>query len=257
VEALRHPIGIKLSGLLWSKSGKSFRNRWLATTGDPKKDLPMDMLSRVGWAMQQLVGPLVGEAAKDSGVIQRRRTLTAASLARMFVFGFLRTPRATDEELAQVAAVCGTPVTPQAVEQRHTPRLLNFLERLFRGTARSAIGSDRALAPILERFLSVTVLDSSSLRLPDGQAEAYPGCGGRPVGASSYVDIRSRGFTPGYSRPPLRGEEPSAISPRLLWRLVRRGQRGPTPAARSPAVGIGEALPISRINSAGCRRVLR
>jgi hypothetical protein len=56
---------------------------------------------------------------------------------------------------------------------------VNFLERLFRGAARIAVGSHRALAPILERFPSVTVLDSSVLRLPDGQAETYPGCGGR------------------------------------------------------------------------------
>ncbi len=51
-------------------------------------------------AIQQLFGPLVEAAAASSGVIQRKRTLTASSLARTFVLGFLRKPRATDEDLA-------------------------------------------------------------------------------------------------------------------------------------------------------------
>lgn len=155
----------------------------------------MDMVCRAGRAIQHLFGPLVAGAAQSSGVIQRRRILTAESLARMFVLGFLRHPRATDEDLAQVAAVCGTAVTTQAVEQRHTPRLVAFLETLFRGAARVVVGSDRTLAPILERFPSVAVLDSSTVRLPDGQASRHAGCGGAGGPAAlklqTELDLRS------------------------------------------------------------------
>ena len=137
----------------------------------------MDMLSRVGVAIQRLFGPMVDSAAQGSGVIQRRRTLTASSLARVFVLGFLRNPRATDEDLAQIAAMCGTAVTPQAIEQRHTTRLVAFLESLFRKAAQVVVGSDHAMAAILERFTSVTVLDSSTITLPEGQANRFAGCG--------------------------------------------------------------------------------
>ncbi|MBO0696759.1 MAG: IS4 family transposase [Zavarzinella sp.] len=151
----------------------------------------MDMVSRAGRAIQQLFGPLVEAAAATSGVIQRQRSLTASSLARTFVLGFLRKPRATDEDLAQMAAVCRTPVTPQAIEQRHTPRLVAFLGTLFRGAARVVVGSDRAVAAILERFPAVTVLDSSTIPLPEGQAKTYAGCGGSYGGGQAALKLQT------------------------------------------------------------------
>ena len=151
----------------------------------------MDIPSRAGRAIQTLFGPLVESAAAASHVIQRRRVFNAESLARTFVLGHLRKPHATDEDLAQTAARCGTPVTTQAVEQRHTPRMIAFLETLFRGAARIVVGSDKALAPILERFPSVTVLDSSTITLPDGQAETFPGCGGSHGGGKAALKLQT------------------------------------------------------------------
>ncbi len=72
-----------------------------------------------------------------------------------FVLGFLAKPDASDEELAQCAGLCGVEVTPQAVEQRFTPRLVDFLEGLFRRAVRCVIGANAALAPLLERFNGV------------------------------------------------------------------------------------------------------
>ena len=50
---------------------------------------------------------------------------------------------------------------------------------LFRRAVRVVVGSDRALAPLLERFPAVTLLDSTVIGLPDGQRDRFPGCGGR------------------------------------------------------------------------------
>jgi hypothetical protein len=72
--------------------------------------------------------------------------------------GFLQKPKATDEELAQVAVQCGADVIPQAVEQRQTPKLVKFLEALFRRSLAVVVGSPKSLAPILERFTQVTIL---------------------------------------------------------------------------------------------------
>jgi hypothetical protein len=139
----------------------------------------MGMVAGVGAAVQELFGPLAADAERDSRVIVRRRTFTAASLARTFVLGFLQNPDATAEELARVAAQCGAAVTPQAIDQRQTPRLAGFLEALFRRAVRVVVGSDRALAPLLDRFPAVTLLDSTVIELPDGQRDRFPGCGGR------------------------------------------------------------------------------
>ena len=56
--------------------------------------------------------------------------------------------------------------------------MIEFLKTLFGQVTRVVVGADRALAPILERFSAVTVVDSSSIQLPPGQRQHYPGCGG-------------------------------------------------------------------------------
>ncbi len=151
----------------------------------------MRILVKVGGALQRLFGEIAETAAAESGVIQRTRKFTAISLARTFVLGFLQTPTASDERLAQMAVQCGAAVTPQAIEQRHTPRLVDFLERLFRGATRLIVGSDQALAPILERFSTVTVLDSSTISLPDEMQGRFRGCGGSYDSGASAMKLQT------------------------------------------------------------------
>lgn len=151
----------------------------------------MGILARVGSALQRLFGDIAQTAADESGVIQRTRKFTALSLARTFVLGFLQNPQASDEKLAQIAGQCGAEVTPQAIEQRHTSRLVDFLQRLFCGATKLVVGSDKALAPILERFTSVTLLDSSTITLPDDEQAQFRGCGGSYGGGAAALKLQT------------------------------------------------------------------
>jgi hypothetical protein len=151
----------------------------------------MKIIARVGAALQQVFGGIAELAGEVSGVICRKRRFTAISLAKTFVLGFLQNPGATDEELAQMAAQCGAEVTPQAIDQRHTPALVKFLETLFREVAKVIVGSDRELAPILKRFASVTVLDSSTITLPDDMQTQFPGCGGSYGGGAAAMKLQT------------------------------------------------------------------
>lgn len=193
----------------------------------------MSILAKVGAALQQLVGEFAQTVAQDSGVIQRQRKFTARSLARTFILGFLQNPRASDEELAQMALQCGAEVTPQAIEQRHTPRLADFLQRLFHAATRLVIGSETALAPLLERFTAVTVLDSTTLTLPDGQREEFRGCGGGHGGGvaalklQTELDLRSGAITQVAVEP---GRCPDAASAR---------QHAPRPAGSLRITDLG------------------
>src|SRR5262249_49875446 len=99
-------------------------------------------------------------------------------------------PDASDEDLAAMAAQVGVEVTPQAVEQRFTPRLVHFLKYLFGKATEIAVGSDKALAPVLERFTSVIVQDSSTLLLPDDLKAEYPGCGGSHGGGQAAMKLQ-------------------------------------------------------------------
>ena len=157
----------------------------------------MAILAKVGLALQQLLGAIAQAAAEQTGVIQRQRKFTGESLAQTFVLGFLQNPSASDEQLAQMAGQCGAAVTPQAIAQRHSSKLVDFLRRLFEGAVQVVVGSERALAPLLERFPKVVVMDSTTLQLPDECREEFPGCGGRyGFGAAAMklqteLDLRS------------------------------------------------------------------
>lgn len=161
----------------------------------------MGIVARVAKAMQQVLGPDADEAAQACQVIQRERKFTAATLAQTFVLGFLAKPDAKDEELAQTAALCGVEVTPQAVEQRYTPRLVTFLEGLFRKAMQSVLGTKPALTSLLQRFAQVMVLDSTTIALPAELAARFPGCGGGHGGGDAAVkfqvqfDLRSGALT--------------------------------------------------------------
>lgn len=151
----------------------------------------MNIVAKVGGALQQVCGEVAEVAGKASGVIRRRREFTAISLAKTFVLGFLHNPNASDEELAQTAAQCGADVTPQAIDQRHTPALVKFLEAIFRLATKVVVGSDQVLAPILQRFTSVTVLDSSTITLPEEMKDDFPGCGGSYGSGAAAMKLQS------------------------------------------------------------------
>lgn len=162
----------------------------------------MGIVAKVGAALQRLFGETAQTAADESGVIKRLRKFTPLSLARTYVLGHLKDPKASDEKLAQMAAQCGAEVTPQAIEQRHTPTLVDFLQKLFcEATQQVVVGSDKALAPILERFTNVTLLDSSVITLPDEMKEQFAGCGGSygsgeaAVKLQTELDLRSGALT--------------------------------------------------------------
>lgn len=151
----------------------------------------MRILAKVGAAMQLLFGEVAQKAAAESGVIVRRRKFSALSLARTFVLGFLKKPEASDEDLAQMAVQCGADVTSQAVEQRHTAKLVDFLRKLFDAGTKLVVGADKALAPLLERFESVTLLDSSTITLPDSMSQEFPGCGGSHGGGAAAMKLQT------------------------------------------------------------------
>lgn len=138
----------------------------------------MEIVQDVAQAVQALLNDIAEEVAKESDVIKRQRKFTGASLAQTLVLGFLQKANASDEDLAQMAGTLGVQVTAQAVEQRFSSELADFLERLFRRSISTVVQSQDTLAPILNRFTDVLLLDSTSFTLPPELAELFPGCGG-------------------------------------------------------------------------------
>jgi hypothetical protein len=151
----------------------------------------MESIAKVGSALQRLFGGAVDQAAAASGVIKRQRKFSAMSLAKTFILGFLAKPDATDEDLALMAFQVGVDVTPQAIDQRFTAGMEQFLKDLFDEATKIIVGSNQALAPILERFTSVIVQDSSTLVLPDDRKDQYRGCGGSHGGGQAAMKLQT------------------------------------------------------------------
>jgi DDE family transposase len=150
----------------------------------------METIPKVAAAMERLFGEEAEKEARASGAIQRLRKFTGAVLAKCFVFGFLSDPNATEEQLAETAGLLGVHVTPQAITQRFNDAHAEFLERIYRRAICKVIGSERALAPLLERFPTVQILDSTTISLPPELAERFRGCGGSYEGGKAAVKIQ-------------------------------------------------------------------
>lgn len=151
----------------------------------------MGIVAKVGAAFQQLFGSVAEEVAARTRVIQRRREFTPVSLAMTFVMSYLWKPKASVQDLAAMAVQVGAVVTPQAVDQRRSPRLVEFLEQLFRECVKIAVTSSHSISPLLKRFTTVTVIDSTSIALPDSQHAKFEGCGGTYRPEQSAVKLQT------------------------------------------------------------------
>lgn len=151
----------------------------------------MDIIAKVAKALQTVFGACADIANEESKVIQRKRKFTPQALAQAFVLAFVQNPKANGEDIASMAAAGGMQVSHQAVEQRYSPRLSEFFQVLFRQMTQQVMSSDTALAPLLDRFTEVILIDSSVVTLPDSQEEDFRGCGGSYEGGKSALKLQT------------------------------------------------------------------
>jgi Transposase DDE domain len=129
-------------------------------------------------ALQTLLFAKAEEAARVVGLVRRRRRLGGAQWVRTLVFGWMRQPDATLEDLADEAARLGAAITPQGLDAWFGPEAAECLKRLTREAVGVLLGTEAAAIPLLRRFTRVSVEDCTVVALPACLAEAYPGCGG-------------------------------------------------------------------------------
>jgi hypothetical protein len=69
-------------------------------------------------------------------------------LAQTLVFGCLQIPRVRSAELAQMAAISGVSVTPQAFDQRFNWALVDFLRQLLQATVKQTVAAPAVSIPL-------------------------------------------------------------------------------------------------------------
>ena len=151
----------------------------------------MRIITKVAATVQSLVHAMAEDVAKECPIVLRRRKFSTATLAQTFILGFLAKPRASDEDLAEMAALLGVQVTAQAIEQRHTPRLADFSKPFSDGPAKISSSPQSSQAPLLERFTAV-LLDSTTVTMPDDIHPLFRGCRGTNAGGQAAMKLQTQ-----------------------------------------------------------------
>jgi hypothetical protein len=73
-------------------------------------------------ALQQILEHDADALARETGFVQRQRKLTGSTFAQRMVFGAASNPCPTYTDWTHAATCAGTTLTPQAIEQRFTPK---------------------------------------------------------------------------------------------------------------------------------------
>src|SRR3989442_5426238 len=167
-------------------------------TGRIKEGSMSSLLEEVAESLQVVFTSTANAAADRTGFVQRASKLTGAAFVQALTFGWLANPRATLEELAQAAGTAGVPLSPQALEQRFTPQAAACLLEVLQAAVRRVLAANPVAVPILQRFPGgVTVLDSTTILLPEALASLWPRC------ASGSSAARGRAARQLHCRPDL------------------------------------------------------
>ena len=144
----------------------------------------MVRMAEVAGVLQGLLTDTAEEIGRECQLIRRKREFTASSLLSTVVLGFLRWTNPKWEQLASLAREFGANVSGQAIEQRFTVALRDSLKKLWEAATKCVVVSDPRVVPLLQKFTSVWVGDSTTISLSDDSADQFPGCGG-PEGVGS------------------------------------------------------------------------
>lgn len=156
----------------------------------------MGIVARVCNALRTTFEKSTVEANKQTRAIKRVRKFTPLTLAQSFIVALLQNPKASSDDIASMAAASGVDLSPQAVEQRYSSCLVAFFRALFEKMVKQIVASEEVLAPILNRFTEVILIDSSVIGLPVSQESEFRGCGNHQLNQSAIklqteFDLRS------------------------------------------------------------------
>ncbi len=128
--------------------------------------------------LRQILEEEANQLAKETGFIQRERTISGADFAQTLIFGWLEEPEISLDGMTQVAQRREVEITASGWHQRFTPEAVAFLERLLERLTQVRLQAEAAPVALLKRFTAVIVEDSSSISFPEELVELWRGCGG-------------------------------------------------------------------------------
>jgi Transposase DDE domain len=151
----------------------------------------MSIIGTVARTLQAILGPALDVIGRQTGVIQRRRKFSGASLFQTIVLTVMKSPNAKTDDFVATAARLGVNVTPTAIEKRFTDRLVTFLRSGLEHVMGQVVVADPVAIPLLQKFSAVDIGDSTTVTVPDEYAAEFPGCGGTSGSGKAAVKIQA------------------------------------------------------------------
>ncbi len=139
----------------------------------------MAIIPHLSQTMQTLLTTTTETIAAALAYVKRpdRAKFTPSTLVQTLVYGWLAHPTATVEQLAQMADRVGVDVSPQAIDRRFTDATTDLLRTVLSASMQQVVAADPVAIPLLQRFTSVRVHDSTTISLPDALTSTWRGCG--------------------------------------------------------------------------------
>ena len=152
----------------------------------------MNNITQVAEVIQTVLTTNIDNIARETGFVQRSSKLTGRVFVQATVFGWLANPCAPLSALAQDIAALGVHITPQGLDQRFTRQAAAFLKRILNAVVAQVIAVDPGTIPLLQRFTSVVVQDSSTITLPSELSEVWSAGGGSPQKDNAAIKLQVR-----------------------------------------------------------------
>jgi hypothetical protein len=140
--------------------------------------------------LRQAFGVEANRLATETGVIQRQRVFSGASLLRLLVFGWLKNPQGGPSFLARFAGSLDLTVSKQAIEDRFTLLTATWLLAVLQRGVHQLVCARAVNLLVLQRFSAVLIEDGSTITLPAVLREIWRGCGGSGAVAALKLTVR-------------------------------------------------------------------
>lgn len=151
----------------------------------------MTGLTEVADLIQKVLGPLATEAVTAVKLKQRASKVDGTTLIQGIVAAVMDKPSPTVEDYTAALALRGIEISPQAMQQWLTHKVLpQALRLIVEGAASAVVRADPVAVALMGRFNGVYVQDSTVMALPDVLAAQLPGCGGDGSAAALKLQVR-------------------------------------------------------------------
>ncbi len=135
-------------------------------------------IARVSKAMQETLIDKANQLAIETGFKERDRVLTGSSFVVGLMSGWQADPQSSLAGLSQAIGNAGTPITRQGVDQRFDAKAVVFLKEMLKTSLEVVVTEMPVPETLLSRFVSVDLVDSSVVTLPNELSDIWRGSGG-------------------------------------------------------------------------------